>query len=215
MGGSTPTPYPGQQRSPRRSGGSSCSTQTYTGRYESWSGPDGPYGPYPATVTHPQPHCGERCRLLAPLTWPAPRPSTRQLHRLLASLADLLDAVAAAHRLTTELAAGTAPPEQGWGPALTTIDLAAVDTTDTVALTRQLTDHDLDEAADLLRRGLDHRLQALQLLRRAIRAEQFAALDHRHVEGLLAAVIYSLDQAGRSLAAADQTVTTAALEMRS
>jgi hypothetical protein len=169
----------------------------------------------PATVTRPEPHCGERCRLLAPLGWPAARPAPRQLHRILSSLADLLNAIAAAHRLATELAAGTALPEQGWGPALTAIDAAAVDTTDTAALTRQLIDHDLDEAADLLRQGLQHRLQALQLLRRAVRADRLAPLDPRQVAGLLAAVLYRLDQAGRSLAAADDTVTTAALEMRS
>lgn len=164
-----------------------------------------------ATDIRPEIHCGERCRLLAPLTWPASRPSARQLHRILSSLADLLNAIAAAHRLATDLAAGTAPPEQGWGPALKAIDLAAVETTDTAALIRQLIDHDLDEAADLLRQGLQHRRQALQLLRRAVRADRLAPLDHRQVAGLLAAVLYGLDQAGRSLAAADHTVTTAAL----
>ena len=163
-----------------------------------------------ATVTRTQIHCGERCRLLAPLAWPICGPAGRGLHRLLSSLADLLDAVGAAHRLATELATLTAPPTQGWGPALATIDVAAVGATDTTALVRQLTDHDLDDAADLLRQGLEHRLQALQLLRRAIRTEQFAALDHRHVAGLLAAVIHGLDQAGRSLAAADHTLVTAA-----
>ena len=162
-----------------------------------------------ATITRPEIHCGERCRLLAPLTWPASRPSTRHLHRILSSLADLLNAIAAAHQLTTELAAGTAPPQRGWEPALKAIDLAAVEATDTAALTRQLIDHDIKEAADLLRQGLQHRLQALQLLRRAIRVEQLSALDPQHAEGLLPGVIDHLDQAGRSLAAADHTVTTA------
>ena len=168
-----------------------------------------------ATVTRPEPHCGERCRLLAPLGWPAARPAPRQLHRILSSLADLLNAIAAAHRLATELAAGTALPEQGWGPALKDIDLAAVEATDTTALTRQLLDHDLDEAADLLRQGLQHRRQALQLLRRAVRVDRLAPLDPRQVAALLADVLYRLDQAGRSLAAADDTVTTAAQELRS
>jgi hypothetical protein len=169
----------------------------------------------PATATRPEIHCGERCRLLAPLSWPAARPSPRQLHRMLASLADLLGAVATAHRLATELAALAGRPEQGWGRALTAIDIAAVGATDTTALICQLTDHDLDEAADLLRQGLEHRLQALQLLRRAIRADGFATLEPQHAQGLLAAVTYRLDQAGRSLAAADHTVTTAALQARS
>ena len=160
-------------------------------------------------------HRGKCCGLLAPLAWPVCGPADRGLHRLLSSLADLLDAVAAAHRRATELAALAHRPAQGWGPALTTIDVAAVGATDTAALTRQLTDHHLDETADLLRQGLEHRLQALQLVRRAIRAAQFAALDHRYVAGLLAAVIHHLDQAGRSLAAADHTVVVAALEMRS
>ena len=155
-------------------------------------------------------HRGKCCGLLAPLAWPVCGPADRGLHRLLSSLADLLDAVGAAHRLATELATQTAPPTQGWGPALATIDVAAVGATDTAALVRQLTDHDLDDAADLLRQGLEHRLQALQLLRGAIRTEQFAALDHRHVAGLLASVIHGLDQAGRSLAAADHTLVTAA-----
>ena len=162
------------------------------------------------TAIRPEPRCGERCRLLAPLTWPAHQPTPRHLHRLLASLADLLGVVGAAHRLATGLAALTGPPPQGWGPALKSIDTAAVDATDTAALIRLLTDHGLVEAADHLREGLEHRLQVLRLLRRAIRAEQFAALDHEHVAGLLAAVIHGLDQAGRSLAAADQTVVTAA-----
>jgi hypothetical protein len=169
----------------------------------------------PATATRPETACAGRCRLLAPLAWPAARPSPRQPHRMLSSLADLLDAVATAHRLTTELAALARRPEQGWGPALTAIDAAAVEATDTAALTRQLIDHDLDEAADLLRQGLAHRLQALQLLRRAVAADRLAPLDGRQVAGLLAAVLYSLDQAGRSLAAADHTVTTAARKMRS
>jgi hypothetical protein len=169
----------------------------------------------PATVTRPETPCAPRCRLLTPLGWPDPRPSPRQLHRMLVSLADLLDTVATAHQLATELAASTPPPAQGWGPALTAIDAAAVDTTDTAALTRQLIDHDLDEAADLLRQGLAHRRQALQLLRRAVAADRLAPLDGRQVAGLLAAVLYRLDQAGRSLAAADDTVTTAARKMRS
>jgi hypothetical protein len=133
---------------------------------------------------------------------------------MLSSLADLLDAVATAHRLATELAALADPPAQGWGAALTAIDAAAVEATDTAALTRQLIDHDLDEAADLLRQGLAHRLQALQLLRRAV-GRPAGPLDHQQVAGLLAAVTYRLDQAGRSLAAADDTVTTAARKMRS
>ena len=166
------------------------------------------------TAIRPELRCGERCRLLAPLAWPAHDPTPRHLHRLLASLANLLDAVGAAHRLATEFAALADPPAQGWAAALKTVDVAAVDATDTAALTRQLTDHDLDEAAEHLRRGLEHRLQVLQLLRRAIRAEQFAALDHHHVAGLLAAVINGLDQAGRSLAAADHTITTAAWKDR-
>jgi hypothetical protein len=169
----------------------------------------------PATVTRPETPCAPRCRLLTPLGWPAARPSPRQLHRILVSLADLLNAIAAAHQLATELAAGTALPEQGGGPALKDIDLAAVEATDTTALTRQLIDHDLDEAADLLRQGLAHRRQALQLLRRAVRADRLAPLDGRQVAGLLAAVLERLDQAGRSLAAADDTVTTAARKMRS
>lgn len=167
-----------------------------------------------AILPHPADHCGERCGLLVPLTWPASRPTTRHLHRILSSLADLLNAIAAAHQLTTELAASTAPPQQGWQPALKAIDLAAVDTTDTAALTRQLLDHDLGGTARLLRQGLDHRLQALQLLRRASRAEQFAALDSQHANGLVAAVIDHLDQAGRSLAAADHTITIAAEKER-
>ena len=152
--------------------------------------------------------------LLAPVTWPNPKSCSRGLHRMLASLADLLGVVAAAHRLATELAVRTDPPGQGWGPALVAIDAVAVDATDTAALTRQLTDHDLHEAAELLRQGLDHRLQALQRLRRAVRAGQFAALDHHHVARLLAAVTHHLDQAGRSLAAADHTVTTTAWKER-
>jgi hypothetical protein len=168
----------------------------------------------PATVTRPEPHCGERCRLLAPLGWPAARPAPRQLHRILSSLADLLNAIAAAHRLATELAAGTALPEQGFGPALMAIDVAAVDATDTAALVGLLADHDLDDAADLLRQGLAHRLQALQLLRRAVAADRLAPLDRRQVAGLLAAVVDRLDQAGRLLAAADDTVTTAAWKAR-
>ena len=159
-----------------------------------------------ATVTRPEPHCGERCRLLAPLGWPAARPAPRQLHRMLSSLADLLDAVATAHRLTTELAALARRPEQGWGAALKTIDAAAVEATDTAALARLLIEHDLDGAADLLRQGLQHRLQALQALRRAVAADRLAPLDRRQVAGLLAAVIDRLDQAGRSLAAADHAV---------
>lgn len=155
----------------------------------------------------PRPGC---CGLLVPLTWPSDSTTVRDLHRLLSALANLLDAVGAAHRLATDLAALTAPPEQGWGPALKTVDLAAVDATDTAALARELTDHDLYQAADHLHQGLDHRTQVLQLLRRAIRAEQFAPLDHEHVAGLLAAVIHRLDQAGRSLAAADHTLITAA-----
>ncbi len=168
----------------------------------------------PATVTRPAARCGERCRLLVPLAWPSGAPAVRDLHRLLAALADLLDAVGAAHRLATKLASLADPPAQGWGVALTTIDAAAVDVTDTCGLTRLLVDHDLPEAAELLRQGLDHRLQALQLVRRTVRAEQFAALDHQHVAGLLADVTHHLDQAGRSLAAADHTITTT-LEMRS
>ena len=164
----------------------------------------------PATATRPADRCGERCRLLIPLGWPSGAPAGCGLHRLLASLADLLDAVGAAHRLATELAALAHPPAQGWDVALKTIDAAAVGVTDTAALTRQLIDHNLDEGAELLRQGLDHRLQGLQLLRRAVRAGQFAALDHQHVARLLAAVTHHLDQAGRLLAAADHTVTTAA-----
>jgi hypothetical protein len=159
-------------------------------------------------------HGAACCGLLAPLAWPSGRPGVRGLHRLLASLADLLDAVGTAHRLATELATLAGPPEQGWAGALKTIDLAAVDATDTCWLTRQLADHDLNGAAELLRKGLDQRLQALQLLRRALRAEQLAALDHQHVQGLLAAVTHGLDQAGRSLAAADHTVITATLQRR-
>jgi hypothetical protein len=169
----------------------------------------------PATDTRPETPCAGSCGLLAPLGWPAARPAPRQLHRILSSLADLLDAVATAHRLTTELAALAHRPEQGWGAALKTIDAAAVEATDTAALTRQLTEHDLDEAADLLRQGLAHRRQALQLLRRAVAADRLAPLDPRQVAGLLAAVLDRLDQAGRSLAAADDTVTTAARKMRS
>ena len=152
--------------------------------------------------------------LLAPMTWPDPKSCSRGLHRMLASLADLLGVVAAAHRLADDLAALPAPPAPGWGPALGAIDAVAVDATDTCWLTRQLIDRDLDEAADHLRHGLDHRLEALQLLRRAVRAEQFAALDHQRVAGLLAAVTHHLDRAGRSLAAADHTVTTAAWKER-
>jgi hypothetical protein len=162
-----------------------------------------------STLTPAAQHPG-CCWLLAPLTWPAAAPSGRQLHRLLSSLADLLDTVGAAHQLATDLAALPGPPARGWGPALGAIDAAAVGATDTAALTSQLTDHDLHEAADHLRRGLQHRIHALQLLRRAIRAEQFAALHDQHVAGLLAAVGDGLDQAGRSLAAADHTVITAA-----
>lgn len=150
------------------------------------------------------------CWLLAPLTWPTAAPAGRQLHRLLGSLADLLDAVGAAHRLATELAALAEPPAQGWEPALKAIDAAAVGATDTCWLIRLLIDHNLHEAAELLRQGLDHRTQALQRLRRAIRTEQFAPLDPQHMGGLLAAVTYRLDQAGRSLATADHTVITAA-----
>jgi hypothetical protein len=155
------------------------------------------------------------CGLLDPLAWPSGRPAVRGLHRLLASLADLLDAVGAAHRLATELAALAGPPEQGWAAALKTIDLAAVDATDTCWLTRLLADHDLDEAADHLRHGLHHRTQALQLVRRAVRTDRIAPLDHRQIAGLLAAVTHGLDQAGRSLAAADHTVITAAPQRRS
>lgn len=155
-------------------------------------------------------HHSERCWLLASLAWPACPPTVRRLHRLLSSLADLFDAVATAHRLATELAGLAGPPEQGWRPALGAIDAAAVDATDTGWLTRALIDHDLDEAADHLRQGLGHRTHALQLVRRGLRAEQFTALDHQHMAGLLAAVIHELDQAGRSLAAADQTVIAAA-----
>ena len=168
----------------------------------------------PATTTRPEAHCGERCRLLVPLAWPSGSPAGRGLHRLLAALADLLDAVGAAHRLATELASLTDPPKQGWGVALTTIDAAAADVTDTCWLTRLLDDHDLPEAADHLRQGLDRRTHALQLLRRAVRTERFAALDHQRVVGLLAEVIDHLDQAGRSLAAADHTVTTTAWKER-
>ena len=150
------------------------------------------------------------CRLLAPLAWPVHEPAPRHLHRLLSSLADLLGAVGAAHQLATELTTLADPPAQGWAAALTTVDVAAVDATDTCWLLRLLAEHDLGQATDHLRRGLDHRLQVLQLLRRAIRTEQFAPLEHEHVTGLLAAVIHGLDQAGRSLAAADHTLVTAA-----
>ena len=157
-------------------------------------------------------HRAECCWLLAPLTWPAPRPVPRRLHRMLASLADLLDAVAAAHRLATELAVRTGPHGQGWRTALVAIDAAAVDTTDTGWLTRHLTDHGMHAAAELLRRGLDHRREALQLLRRAGRTDRIAPLDQRQIAGLLADVTYHLEQAGQSLAAADQTVITTTLE---
>ena len=157
-------------------------------------------------------HRAECCWLLAPLAWPATRSVPRRLHRMLALLADLLDAVAAAHRLATELAVRTGPPGQGWRTALAAIDAAAVDTTDTGWLTRQLTDHGMHAATELLRRGLGHRLQALQLLRRAGRTDRIAPLDLRQIAGLLAAVTYHLEQAGQSLAAADQTVITTTLE---
>ena len=166
------------------------------------------------TVTCPDTHPGERCWLLAPLGWPATRPSARQLHRMLASLADLLGTVAAAHRLATELAARSGPPAPGWPAALGAIDVVAVDATDTVALVCQLIDHDLDEAAGHLREGLDHRLQALQLLRGAVRTDWPVGLDHQHVAELLADVIDHLDQAGRSLAAADHTLITATRKAR-
>jgi hypothetical protein len=88
----------------------------------------------PATDTRPEAHCAGRCRLLAPLSWPASRPAPRQLHRILSSLADLLDAVATAHRLTTELAALARRPEQGWGGPRTRfgpdLDSAPVDILD-------------------------------------------------------------------------------------
>ena len=164
------------------------------------------------TVTCPDTH--RRCGLLTPLVWPTPQPGARQLHRLLASIADLIDAVAAAHRLATEFAALPDPPEQGWPVALTGIDVVAVDATDTAALICQLTDHDLDQAADQLRQGLDHRLQALQLLRGAVRTDWPVGLDHQHVAGLLADVIDHLDRAGRSLAAADHTLITATRKAR-
>ena len=167
-----------------------------------------------STLACPNNHRAECCWLLAPLAWPAHDPTPRHLHRLLASLANLLDAVGAAHRLATEFAALADPPAQGWAAALKTVDVAAVDATDTAALTRQLTDHDLDEAAEHLRRGLEHRLQVLQLLRRAVAADRLAPLDRRQVAGLLAAVVDRLDQAGRLLAAADDTVTTAAWKAR-
>lgn len=164
------------------------------------------------TVTVPDTRRSRCCGLLTPLDWPAPRPDVRQLHRLLASLADLLDAVAAGHRLATELAALPDPPAQGWPTALTAIDTAAVTTTDTAALAYQLTDHGMHQAADQLRRGLDHRLRALQRLRRTVRTSRPwpVAFDHRHVTDLLADVIVELDQAGQALAAADHALVTAA-----
>lgn len=133
---------------------------------------------------------------------------------MLASLADLLDAVAVAHRLTTELAVQSCPPGQGLQAALAAIDAAAVGATDTGWLIRLLADHGMDTAAGHLRRGLEHRRQALQLVRRAARTDQIAALDHHQIPGLLAAVTSHLDQAGRALAAADQTVITITLETR-
>jgi hypothetical protein len=152
-----------------------------------------------------------QCWLMAPLDWPAPRPGVRQLHRMLASMADLIGAVAAAHRLATELAALPDPPGQGWPTALTAIDAAAVGPTDTAALACQLTDHGMHQAADQLRRGLHHRVQALQLLRRTVRTSWPwpVALDHRHMAALLAEVTVGLDQAGHALAAADHALITA------
>lgn len=154
------------------------------------------------------------CGLLAPLGWPAPRPAGRHLHRMLASLADLLDTVTTAHQLTTELAVQPDAPGQGWQAALAAIDAAAVGATDTCWLLRLLADHGMDTAAGHLRRGLDHRIEALQLVRRAVRTDQIAALEHRQIAGLLAAVTSHLEQAGRALAAADQTVITITLETR-
>lgn len=151
------------------------------------------------------------CRLLTPLGWPAPRPGARQLHRLLASMADLLDGVAAGHRLATELAALPDPPGQGWPTALTAIDTATVGPTDTAALACQLTGHGMHQAADQLRRALDHRRRALQMLRRTVRTlwPGPVALDHRHVAALLTEVIVELDRAGQALAATDHALITA------
>jgi hypothetical protein len=165
-----------------------------------------------ATIAGPNSHRDGCCWLLAPLAWPAPQPAARQLHRMLASLADLLDAVATAHRLTTELAVQPDAPGQGWQAALAAIDTAAVGATDPCWLMRLLADHGMDTATGHLRRGLDHRIEALQLVRRGVRTDQIAALDPRHIAGLLAAVTSHLDQAGRALAAADQTVITITLE---
>jgi hypothetical protein len=169
-----------------------------------------------ATLAGPNSHRDGCYGLLAPLGWPAPRPAGRQLHRMLASLADLLDAVATAHQLTTELAVQPDAPGQGWQAALAAIDTAAVGATDTCWLIRLLADHGMDTAAGHLRRGLDHRIEALQLVRRAVRTDQIAALalDPRQIAGLLAAVTSHLEQAGRALAAADQTVITITLETR-
>jgi hypothetical protein len=167
-----------------------------------------------ATVAAVDTHRPRCCWLLTPLVWPAPRPGARQLHRLLASIADLIDAVAAAHRLATEFAALPDPPDQGWQAALVAIDAAAVGPTDTAALVCQLTDHGMHEAANQLRRGLHHRLQALQMLRRTVRTDWPVALDDRRVAGLLAEVTVELDQAGQALAAADHAVITATRKAR-
>jgi hypothetical protein len=165
-----------------------------------------------ATVVAVHTHRPGCCGLLTPLDWPAPRPDARQLHRLLAAMADLIGAVAAGHRLATELAALPDEPEQGWPTALVAVDVAAVTTTDTAALAGQLTDHGMHQAADQLRRALDHRLRALQMLRRTVRTSWPwpVALDHRHVTELLAGVIVELDQAGGALAAADHALIIAA-----
>ena len=164
------------------------------------------------TVTDPAAHRSRCCGLLTPLDWPALRPDARPLHRLLVSMAELTDAVAAGHRLATELAAATVPGGQGWPAALAAIDAATITATDTAALVCQLTAHGMPQAADQLRRGLGHRLQATQLLRRTVPTGSPwpVVLDPSHVAGLLAQVIVELDQAGRALAAADHAIITAA-----
>lgn len=151
--------------------------------------------------------------LLAPLTWPpADTDQPRWPQLLLHAIADATQGLWRAHQHLDELLAELAdqPPDPGQlAPRLRAIDQHAVPRHDGVYLHELLRDHGLDHVTAPLSHADDHRLRALQALRRLTELDDRAWLDPATVPARLHHVLDDLAAAGHALVQADHELVKA------
>lgn len=148
--------------------------------------------------------------VVPPLTWPpTDTDQPRWAHQLLHALADACQHSWQAHQQLTELLNELAdhPPAPGQLAArLRAIDQHATDAHDSAQHHQLLRRHHLDHVAVLLARAQDHRIHALQTLRRLADTDHRHLLDPAQAAPHLQRILADLAAAGRALVHADQAL---------